>query len=170
MEGEGWLIQMRGTDEYEYSPQGITLLSLLRTIIQNHLIPKKEEIIKQIHAVIDVDGCGKDWGDAWEGGVFRKTFQNLYGIIHAKELFPKQLRYFYLPFASERKNSFSQYHLVNIKEIQKPEDTNRILNTWYPKWFEGNAYLTRSGKKYFSLTKENMESIKRPESFFYCQS
>lgn len=34
MEGEGWLIQMRGTDEYEYSPQGITLLSLLRTIIQ----------------------------------------------------------------------------------------------------------------------------------------
>ena len=146
MEGEGWLIQMRGTDEYEYSPQGITLLSLLRTIIQNHLIPKKEEIIKQIHAVIDVDGCGKDWGDAWEGGVFRKTFQNLYGIIHAKELFPKQLRYFYLPFASERKNSFSQYHLVNIKEIQKPEDTNRILNTWYPKWFEGNAYLTRSGK------------------------
>ena len=35
---------------------------------------------------------------------------------------------------------------MNIKEIQKPEDTNRILNTWYPKWFEGNAYLTRSGK------------------------
>ena len=92
--------------------------------------------------LMDVEKIGETLGKA----VFRKTFQNLYGIIHAKELFPKQLRYFYLPFASERKNSFSQYHLVNIKEIQKPEDTNRILNTWYPKWFEGNAYLTRSGK------------------------
>lgn len=146
MEGEGWLIQMRGTDEYEYSPQGIAMLSLLRMIIQHHLIPAKEEVLGQIRAVIDADGCGKDWGDAWEGGIFRKTFQNLYGILHTKELFPKQLRYFYLPFASERKDAFSGYHLVNIKEIGEPEDANRILNAWYPKWFDGDAYLTRSGK------------------------
>ena len=106
MEGEGWLIQMRGTDEYEYSPQGITLLSLLRTIIQNHLIPKKEEIIKQIHAVIDVDGCGKDWGDAWEGGVFRKTFQNLYGIIHAKSYFQSSCVILFNLLSSERKIHF----------------------------------------------------------------
>lgn len=29
--------------------------------------------------------------------------------------------------------------------------------------------INKKWEKYFSLTKENMESIKRPESFFYCQ-
>lgn len=103
MEGEGWLIQMRGTDEYEYSPQGITLLSLLRTIIQNHLIPKKEEVIEQIHAVIDVDGYGKDWGDAWEGGVFRKTFQNFMELFTQKSYFQSSCVIFiYLLQVSEK--------------------------------------------------------------------
>ena len=47
---------------------------------------------------------------------------------------------------------------MNIKEIQKPEDTNRILNTWYPKWFEGNAYLTRSRKNIVMMnSRENTD-------------
>lgn len=148
LEGEGWLIQMRGTDEYEYSAQGIAVLSMLRSVIAHQLIPSKQEVFSKIRAAVDADGYGKAWGDAWEGGIFRTMFQNLYGIVHTKELFPKQLRYFYLPFVTDRKESFSGYRIINAAEVAKPDDMNRILNAFYPKWFDGDAYVTHTGKAY----------------------
>ena len=161
LEGEGWMIQMRGTDEYEYSPQGIAALSLLRFVIDHRLIPAKQEVIAGIRAAVDADGYGKDWGDAWEGGIFRNLFQNLYGIIHTKELFPKQLRYFYLPFVTDKKEDFSDCCVINAEEVKKPEDANRILNELYPKWFDGDAYVTYTGKNLVIMN--SMENTDKPQ-------
>lgn len=145
LEGEGWLIRDKNNGDYEFSPQGIAVLSMLRTIIRRKLIPSREEVTEKIKAVITTEGTAEDWGDAWTGGVFRNAFQNLYGIVHAKELFPKQLRYFYLPWMTNRPEAFEGYEKIRAQEIQDPDKMNAILDPLYPKWFEGNAYVTNTG-------------------------
>ncbi len=151
LEGEGWLIEDRNNGEYELSPQGIAVFSLLRTVIQNRLIPSREKVLDQIRAVICTKGLSADWGDAWTGGVFRKTFQKLYDIRHTKELFPKQLRYFYLPFMTDRPEAFSDLVKINADEITDSDEVSRILDPLYPKWFGGDAYITHSDNVYIIM-------------------
>ena len=158
LEGEGWLIRMRGTDEYELSPQGISVLSMLRTVIRSKLIPSRDDVLSRIHAAVDMQGLAPDWGDAWEGGIMRTAFQNLYGIVHTKELFPKQLRYFYLPVVTDRRESFEHLKIVDLEDIHTPDEMNEALNPVYPAWFGGDAYVTRSGGTYVIMnSRENTD-------------
>ena len=151
LEGEGWLIEDRDNGDYEFSPQGIAFLSMFRTVVRNRLIPSREKVMEQIRAVVAAEGLSEDWGDAWTGGVFRKVFQNLYDIRHTKELFPKQMRYFYLPFMTDREEAFSDLVRIDAAEVKEPDDVNRILDPLYPKWFEGDAYVTHSDHVYIIM-------------------
>ncbi len=151
LEGEGWLIEDRDNGDYELSPQGIAVLSMLRTVIQNRLIPDRDKVLSQIKAVVDAEGLSENWGDAWTGGIFRKTFQNLYDICHTKELFPKQTRYFYLPFMTNRPKAFSDLVRIDAASINDPDEVNRILNPLYSKWFDGDAYVTGSDHVYIIM-------------------
>ncbi|HJC23718.1 MAG TPA: NPCBM/NEW2 domain-containing protein [Candidatus Eisenbergiella merdavium] len=163
LEGEGWLIEDRDNGNYELSPQGIAFLSMFRTVIANRLIPSREEVMNQIHAVVAADGLSEDWGDAWTGGVFRKVFQNLYDIRHTKELFPKQTRYFYLPFMTDREEAFSDLVKIDASAVREPDDVNRILDPLYPKWFEGDAYVTHSDRVYIIMNSN--ENTDLPQTF-----
>ena len=163
LEGEGWLIQRRGSSAYEFSPQGIAILSLLRTVIHDRLIPTKEQALERIHAAVDMQGIGIDWGDAWEGGVLRTAFQNLYDIEHTKELFPKQMRYGYLPIVTDRLQSFKEYAIILAEEIQSPDEMNERLNPLYPQWFEGDAYVTQAGKTLVLMN--SRENADAPQMF-----
>ena len=151
LEGEGWLIEDRDNGDYELSPQGIAFLSMFRAVIQNRLIPSKEKVLSQIKAAVRADGLSGDWGDAWTGGIFRRTFQNLYDIRHTKELFPKQTRYFYLPFMTNRPEAFSDLVQIDAASIQDPDEMNRILDPLYPVWFDGDAYVTGSDRVYIIM-------------------
>ena len=151
LEGEGWLIEDRNNGDYELSPQGIAVLSMLRTVIQNRLIPSQEKVLNQIRAVVSADGLSDAWGDAWDGGIFRKVFQNLYDIRHTKELFPKQTRYFYLPFMTDRPEAFADLVKIDADRIAGPDEVNRILDPLYPQWFEGDAYVTGSDHVYIIM-------------------
>jgi hypothetical protein len=159
MEGAGWTIQARGNSDLEWSPQGLAAISLLQTIIQNKLIPSKEQVIGKMKAAVTAKGLGKELGDAWVGGKFRKTFQNIYGIDHTKELFFKQSRYYHLPFVTDRVSSFAQFTIINADEIIDPYQINRILDPLYPQTFTGNSYISDAGHTYIIMnSNENIHS------------
>ena len=64
--------------------------------------------------LMDVEKIGETLGKAVCSEKHSRTFTELF----TQRAISKAAALFYLPFASERKNLFSQYHLVNIKEIQ----------------------------------------------------
>lgn len=163
LEGEGWLMQDDNSGDYKLSPQGIAVLSMLRLVIQEQLIPSRQEVLSHIHAVLYADGMAEDWGDAWTGGVFRTAFENLYGITHAKELFPRQLRYFYLPMMTNRPEAFAGLTSIRIQDIRSADQINERLDPLYPSWFEGDAYVTDTGKTYIVMNSN--ENIDAPQSY-----
>ncbi|MDR1972686.1 MAG: NPCBM/NEW2 domain-containing protein [Treponema sp.] len=159
MEGEGWLIQARGNDDLEWSDQGLAALSLMQSIIHYKLIPKKLQVLEKISAVVDAEGECENLGDAWVGGKYRRVFQNIYGIDHGFEIFLKQSRYFYLPLATDRKDSFGKYTFINADSITDPAEVNTLLDPLYPETFTGDIYLTDTGRTYVLMnSNENRQA------------
>ncbi len=158
MEGGGWVIQKKGNDDYELTPHGVTALSMFRAVIKHKLIPTYEDALKNVHAAIDMKGSWEDWGDTWTGGIMRTAFQNLYGITHEREILPRQMRYFFLPVVTNEPSAFSHLTTVQLEDIKTPDDMNRALNPLYPKWFDGNAYVTCLGGNYCIMnSQENFD-------------
>ena len=163
LEGEGWLMCDLGNGQYQLSAEGCAVLSMLRYVIDKHLIPSKEEVLSRIHAVIKTEGNPQAWGDAWTGGAFRNAFQDIFQINTTKELFPKELRYYYLPFTTNHPEAFEGYRQISLSDISEPDDMHRILNPLYSKWFEGNAYITGCHGKYIIMN--SWENRRLGESF-----
>jgi hypothetical protein len=145
MEGEGWLIQARGNDDLEWSPQGLAAISLMQSIIDHRLIPSKSRVLQKIHAAVKAEGTGAELGDAWIGGKYKKAFQNIYGIDHGFEIFLKQHRYYYLPLVTDRKNSFEKLKIINAGAIGDSDEIYDMLDPLYPAECGGNAYITGVG-------------------------
>ncbi|MDR0641755.1 MAG: NPCBM/NEW2 domain-containing protein [Treponema sp.] len=163
MEGPSWLIQARGNDDLEWSPQGLAAISLMQCIIQNKLIPSKDEVVDKIKAVVSADGICGDLGDAWVGGKYRKVFQNIYGIDHGFELFLKQSRYYYLPLMTSNEDRFKNLKIIHADNINDPDEVNRILDPLYERQYAGNAYITEAGNTFVIM---NSNENKQQSQFF----
>ena len=163
MEGEGWLIQARGSSRLEFSPAGIAAVSLMQTIAVNRLVPNKKTVTAEIRAAVQADGWGEALGDAWTGGVYRGVFEKLFGVHSGFELFPRQSRFYYLPLVTDRPKSFAGVRVIDAESAADSGEMVQRLADLYPRRFSGDAYLTDAGNRYVVMNSN--ENCAQSQSF-----
>lgn len=139
-EGESWLIECGPYNQLVWSAQGLAVIAFFRAVILQKLIPEKTEVLNKIHMAVDYNGhMPEELGDAWTGGIFREIFMPVYQIRNNMELIPKESRFYYLPFVTDRPDAFRGMGKLYAGAAGSGEAYETLCRA-YPVEADGNAY------------------------------
>lgn len=132
---------------------------LLSLIVEEKLIPRREEIQKKIQSIYISDAADSKW--SLDYGILHDYYKTIYGLEHPFQIIPSTTRYFYLPVLSKWTSpqvlkSFPDQ--LRAGRLASAEEAKVYFSKKYAIFMSGNAWVMRMDNSVLIMnSRENLD-------------
>mgnify|MGYP000353685571 CR=1 FL=1 len=134
---------------------------LMRAIVNWRLIPSKEEVLSKVKVALRLEPEDFEKEDEFFGPL-RVVYQGTYGLRHASELIPDSGRYYFIPLLPVlAKEPPSGVRVAKPSDFGSPEEARDFFDRFYPKFYEGDAFVARVGSLIVAMHSRENEDVRQ---------